>query len=124
MAAPSARSRVSKKHRTEVTEATEGELEKGKWAGDMAAPSARSRVSKKHRTEVTEATEGELEKGKWAGDMAAPSARSRVSKKHRTEVTEATEVFRRTPCLRRSTNVLSSLGSRRGTARGGDSLSG
>jgi hypothetical protein len=48
---------VAGKHRTEVTEATEGELEKGKWAGDMAAPSARSRISKKHRTGVTEATE-------------------------------------------------------------------
>jgi hypothetical protein len=36
-----------RKHRTEVTEATEGELENGKGAGDMAAPGAISRVSRK-----------------------------------------------------------------------------
>jgi hypothetical protein len=53
-----------RKHRTEVTEATEGNWKRGNGLGDMAASSARSRVSKKHRTEVTEATEGELEKGK------------------------------------------------------------
>ena len=51
------------KHRTEVTEATEGELE---WVPESFSGTSGGSVREdasywgKHRTEVTEATEGEL----------------------------------------------------------------
>jgi hypothetical protein len=57
--APGRETHASGKHRTEVTEGTEGD---GLWRGVLwatpAAPGRKTRAGGKHRTEVTEGTEG------------------------------------------------------------------
>ncbi len=65
------------KHRTEVTEVTEGETGGGKlgWVSRWL-PGENHANQGKHRTEVTEATEGEPEEGSWVGCLGGFRART------------------------------------------------
>jgi hypothetical protein len=66
MASGGEKTRFGEKHRTEVTEVTEGGIEVGEniHASDsMACWRETTRFGEKHRTEVTEVTEGGIEFG-------------------------------------------------------------
>ena len=83
------------KHRTEVTEVTEGESgdRRQKALVNTRLLGENSRIGGKHRTEVTEVTEGEPEDDGerlyWTRRLLGEKRANRG--KHRTEVTEVTE---------------------------------